>query len=147
MARPLALPPGWNSAAGHRHEARRNEVEAHGQSRHGKHLSRVADAACGTLWVVVWVAAHERHQTDAGLETREPQGELREHEQRHPNHHQGIAVAGKQRILPVAYHLRIGHYGVDADGYYDEVEQEIGDDHEYCDSDRLPKAPEEDRAK
>src|SRR5215203_1864026 len=70
MARPLALPPGWNSAAGHRHEARRNEVEAHGQSRHGKHLSRVADAACGTLWVVVRVAAHERHHAHAGLEAR-----------------------------------------------------------------------------
>ena len=52
-----------------RHEACGDEVEAHDQSGEREHFLRVADAARGMLRLIPFVAAHERHQAHAGLET------------------------------------------------------------------------------
>jgi hypothetical protein len=111
-----------------RHEGGRDQEKTHDQGGDDQHFAGVADTSLRTLRVVPLVAAHERHHAHPGLETREPQGQLREDQERHADHRQWAAVAGEQRSRPVDYILRVRGAFVQADGNDDEVQQQVDRD-------------------
>jgi len=61
-----------------RHDAAREQEQAHDRGRRGEELAPVADAAARVRGVIRGVAAHERHDQDARLEPGEAQREFGE---------------------------------------------------------------------
>ncbi len=55
---------------------------------------------CGSVGIVVRIAAHERHHGDAGLEPRQSERELGKDDQCRDQHHRGRAVLGEQPLAP-----------------------------------------------
>src|SRR5215210_4952249 len=124
-------------------EAGREQKEAHDESGRREQLARIADTARRALLRVLLVATYDRHYGHPGLEAREPQGELREHDYRQTDHRERATVAGEQRIRPADQVLGIRHALVDPHGHHDEVQQQEGPDHDHGDADGLPEALEE----
>src|SRR5215208_5302064 len=143
-ASPLLELPGRDEQGGN--EAGGDEIEAHYQGRNGQHLARVADAPFWAHGIVFRVAAYERHHAHPSLEAREPQGQPRKHEQRHPDHDQRVAVVGGQGALPVGEGLRLDEDVVEAYGHDHEVKQQVSPDYEHCYANGLLEAFEEDGA-
>lgn len=95
---------------------------------------------------VPFVAFHEGHHANAGLETREPERQLRERQQGYAQYREGIVVVGEQLGLPISDVGGMRHAFVEPHGNDDEVQQQVGSYHEHRDADGFLETLEKDRA-
>src|ERR1700693_1404137 len=86
------------------HETGYDQQHAHDQGRGGQQFARVADSATRAhlrILVFSFASTNERHHGDSGLESAQPQRELRENQQRRDQQPRPIVVLAEQSRLPI----------------------------------------------
>ncbi|MCY1224670.1 hypothetical protein D9M72_368380 [compost metagenome] len=130
----------------HGREAGGDQESTHDDGRGGQEPSGPLDPADRPIFGIPGPALDLRHHGHPGLETGQAQRQLREDQQRDPDHHERIPVRGGQCLPPAAHGNGVSKRFKDGGDHHHDIQSQVDADQDDRHTDGLLEAAQEDGA-